>query len=83
MKQDIEPTIQDVLVAVNTFATTVDERLTNIETTMVTKDEFYRELDQIRGRLAQTVTKDYLDDKLADLRSEFVIRLRHRPKLAK
>jgi hypothetical protein len=78
MKKDTEPTIQDVLVAINAFSSHIDheldylkEKTTTIENQMVTKDEFYQELDQIRGRLTQTVTKDYLDDKLSDLRGEF------------
>ena len=80
MKQDAEPTILDVLVTMNAFSTHIDTELNTIKAdlqhvkaSMVTKDEFYRELDQIRGRLSQTITKDYLDDKLSDLRGEFFL----------
>lgn len=97
MPKDTEPTIQDVLVAMNEFSTHVEAEFDHIKSTMVTKDEFYSELDQIKEVMVTKdelkfelskiknvmVTKDYLDDKLADLRAEFIVGLRHRPKLAK
>lgn len=90
MSKDIEPTIQDVLSAINEFSTYVENNMvkktdfdqeiaslksdTNtIQTTMVTQNGLNQELDQIRGRLVQVVTKDYLDDKLADFRGEFIV----------
>ena len=50
------PTIQDVLNAINNFAGYVEERFTKIEETMV--------------------TKDYLDEKLADFRGDMVVLVR-------
>ncbi len=59
-----KPTIQDVLIAINQFSTDVDKRFANID----------HELFYIKGRLTQMVTKDYLDDKLSDLRGEFFLK---------
>ena len=55
-----EPKIQDVLEAIGTFANRVEERFEKLET-KVTKIE------------ATMVTKDYLDEKLADLRGDLVL----------
>lgn len=64
MTKDQKPTIQDVLIAINQFSTDVDKRFANID----------HELFYIKGRLTQMVTKDYLDDKLSDLRGEFFLK---------
>jgi hypothetical protein len=64
----IHSTNAEILEAIQSFATSVDGRfdrlegrVTKIEATMVTKDQ-----------IVNLVTKDYLDDKLADLHSDIV-----------
>jgi len=76
-----ESTINDVLEAVNTFSTKVDERFDKVD----------ERFDKVEGRLGSLegdvsslkgdvahiknvmVTKEYLDDKLADLRGDLVV----------
>jgi archaellum component FlaC len=69
-----EPTIGDVLSAINEFATSVENRFQGIEGKFESIDT---KLDGIDKRLnkveALMVTKDYLDDKLADLRGDLVV----------
>ena len=76
-----EPTITDVLDAVNEFATKTEERFGLMETrfdTMETRfDTMETRLDRIEATM---VTKDYLDDKLADLRGDIIMELRHEDK---
>lgn len=81
MTKDKKPTTQDILEAMNVFSTHMDEEFASVRSEMVTKDEFnYQierindELSGINGRLTQVVTKDYLDDKLSDLRGEFFLK---------
>jgi hypothetical protein len=64
----IHSTNAEILEAIQSFAISVDGRfdrlegrVTKIEATMVTKDQ-----------IVNLVTKDYLDDKLADLHSDIV-----------
>lgn len=61
--EDRDPTTRDVLVAINQFSADMDE-----------------ELHEIRGRLGKIentmVTKDYLDEKLSDLRGDLVVLVR-------
>ncbi|MFA6171670.1 MAG: hypothetical protein WCW77_00360 [Patescibacteria group bacterium] len=87
---DKEPTLYDVLDAINVFATKTDERLENIESTMVTKDFLEKRLtpieltmvtkDFLEKRLApieaNMVTRDYLDDKLGDLKGDLIVTMR-------
>lgn len=80
MNHDTEPTIQDVLIAINQFSADIDDRFVNIDTelmeiksTMVTKDYLHEELGKLKITM---VTKDYLDDKLSDLRGEFFLNQR-------
>ena len=64
------PTSQDILEAINVFSTHVDQRFDRLE----------GRVDGVEGRLNKIettmVTKDYLDDKLADLRGDLVVLLR-------
>ncbi len=76
MTQDTEPTIQDVLIAINQFSTDIDDRfvnidaeLTTIKSTMVTKDHFETELAIIKNVM---VTKDYLHEELGKLKVTMV-----------
>ncbi|MDO8583884.1 MAG: hypothetical protein Q7R83_01765 [bacterium] len=61
-----EPTIQDVLDVLHTFAEQVDGRFSNLEQDAgLLKSE-------VAGIKSTMVTKDYLDEKLGDLRGELV-----------
>lgn len=100
--QPDEPSIQDVLTAINAFSThveatmatkddlaAIDARLTRVEFTMATKAD----LAAIDARLAgvestmatkddlaklevKMVTKDYLDERLFDLKGDLVVMMR-------
>ncbi len=63
MKRKEEITHKDILGAVNKFATSVDKRFDGLES-RATKIE------------ATMVTKDYLDDKLGDVKGDLVILMR-------
>lgn len=92
MTYDTEPTIQDLLIAMNQFSTHVDTELMEIKSTMVTKDNLHDELNNIKAEMVTKdylheelnkmkvtmVTKDYLDDKLSDLRGEFFLNQKNR-----
>ena len=64
------PTIADVLEAVNEASTKTEKRFQGIDT----------RLDGIDGRLdkieSTMVTKDFLEDKLADLKGDIIVELR-------
>ena len=72
-----EPTIYDVLEAINAYATKVDSNFQTIEGDISTMKG---DISTMKGRLdsieANMVTKDYLDDKLADLRGDLVVMMR-------
>ena len=65
-----EPTLHDVLGAISTFSSSVDDRF----------DEVQSEISGIKGEItsirSQMVTKVYLDDKLSDLRGDLVVLVR-------
>lgn len=65
-----EPTNKEILEAINAFSGETDKRFDGID----------GRLDGIDGRLtkveATMVTKDYLDDKLSDLRGDLVVLMR-------
>jgi uncharacterized protein YydD (DUF2326 family) len=78
-----EPTNQDILDVLQSFAGSVDarfdqvdERFEQIESTMVTKDYVDKRFEQVDKRFAKIestmVTKEYLDDKISDLRGDLV-----------
>lgn len=62
-----EPTIGEVLEAVNTLSTHMDERLSRLE----------GDVTQVKATM---VTKNYLDDKLYDLRGDLVVLMRKEDK---
>jgi len=70
MSNGSEPTNQDILEAINSYATNTDRQLERIE----------GRLDGVESRLtrveSQMVTKEYLDDKLADLKGDILTILR-------
>lgn len=76
-----EPTIQDVLFAVNDYSTRIDKQLAEMKSditgvksdiTGIKSDITGMKLD-IVGIKSDMVTKSYLDDKLADLRGDLVV----------
>lgn len=86
-----EPTNYEILEAINSYATGTDRRLEKIEGRLDGIDGRLDGIDgriqKIEGRLdgieptlayvkSQMVTKEYLDDKLADLRGDIIVMLR-------
>lgn len=62
-----ETSKNEILEAINEFSTKVDERFDKV-------DERFDGLEGRVGRIESgMVTKDYLDEKLADLRGDFVV----------
>jgi len=65
-----EASKNEILEAINEFSDRVDEKFVKVD----------ERLDKIEGRVgkieAGMVTKDYLDDKLADLRGDLVVLMR-------
>lgn len=81
---DQEPTLQDVLDAVNESSTAIENRLQKIEgdisgvksdVTSLKSDvtSLKSDLTSIKSSM---VTKDYLDDKIADLKGDLVLLMR-------
>jgi len=58
-----QPSNQEILEAINTFSTSVDERFNKI-------DERFNKIENTM------VTKDYLNEKMADLRGDLVVLVR-------
>ena len=78
-----EPKIQEVLEAINNFASHVEIRFNKIEsqmTNMVTKDYLKDYLDE---RLSEMVTKDFLDERLANMRGDLIKVMRSQDKKVK
>ena len=61
-----QPTTRDVLNAVNSFATHTEQRFSGIE----------GRLGHIESQMGTMVTKDYLDEKLFDLRGDIITVIR-------
>jgi len=59
-------TINDVLEVVNTFADETHREFSNIK----------GEISEIKGKMTKVVTKDYLDEKMSDLRGDLVVMTR-------
>ncbi len=76
-KRSSKATIDDVLEAVNSGFTDMEQRFQKLEKKV---DVIDNRLDKVETRLtnveSQMVTKEYLDDKLADLRGDLVIMVR-------
>ncbi|MEK7619383.1 MAG: hypothetical protein AAB416_04100 [Patescibacteria group bacterium] len=73
-KTNGEPTISDVLEAINEFSTNVDKRfdtletrVTTIEETMVTKDDLKMEFGKLRSDMI-----DYIADQNMNLRGDII-----------
>jgi predicted nucleic acid-binding Zn-ribbon protein len=72
-----EPTNHEILEAINTFADNVETRFDSVDHRL---DSVEHRLDSVEHRLDSVeinmVTKEYLDDKLMDLKSDLVILMR-------
>ncbi|OGY44123.1 MAG: hypothetical protein A3B89_03185 [Candidatus Buchananbacteria bacterium RIFCSPHIGHO2_02_FULL_40_13] len=67
---DTEQKFSDVLSAVNNFSTHTDQQFNKMNQRF---DKVENRLDKVESTM---VTKDYLDDKLSDLRGDLVILMR-------
>jgi hypothetical protein len=65
-----EITTEEILNAVNDFSNQVEKRFDGVESRL---DGVESRIDKIEATM---VTKDYLDDKLADLRGDLVVLMR-------
>lgn len=74
---DLSTRFDDVLGAIGEFSTRMDRRFEGIETRL---DNVETKLSTVESRLtrveATMVTKDYLDDKLADTKGDLVVMMR-------
>jgi len=77
MKKDTQPTTQDVLEAIQDFSTHVDEQFDKVDKRFGQVDKRFSGIEQRLTKVEATmVTKEYLDDKLGDLRGDLVILMR-------
>lgn len=79
--QNGEPTNYDILEAINDFASATDRRFEKLEADVGTlkADVGTLKTDVVYIK-SQMVTKEYLDDKLADLRGDIIVMLRKEDK---
>ncbi len=70
---DKEPTSREILSAINAFSTNVNERFEKIDERFEKIDERF---EKAEGKMTTLVTKDYLDEKMADLRGDLVVLMR-------
>ncbi|TAL20320.1 hypothetical protein EPN90_01265 [Patescibacteria group bacterium] len=83
-----EPTLLDILEAIHDFATYVEKRFNGIDQRFVGIDQRFESIDKRFESIdrhfemieAQMVTKEYLSDKLSDLRGELVLLTRKEDK---
>ena len=79
--QDLYEGQQDILAALNAFATHVDDRFNQVDRRFGEVDKRFSGIDskfksidqQFTEIRATMVTKDYLDNKIADLRGDLVL----------
>lgn len=72
-----EPTNQDILSAINTFAQHTEERFTGVENRLIkVEDRLSGVENDVSSLKTNMVTKDYLDEKLGDLRGDLTILMR-------
>ncbi len=66
--------IKDIIDTVNAFATDTEIRLSRVESTLVNVDSRLTKIEFKVATVESTmVTKDYLDDKLANLRGDLIL----------
>ena len=72
-----EESKNEILEAINEFSSKVDERFDKVDERFDKVDERF---DKVEGEIssikASMVTKDYLDEKMADLRGDLVVLMR-------
>lgn len=72
-----EPTTTDILDAVQDFATSVDKQFDRVDRQFERVDKQLAEVKQdIKEIKAVMVTKDYLNEKLTDLRGDLTVLIR-------
>jgi len=77
MVRETETTNTDILKVINKFSTNVDKRFSDIDQRFDGVDNRLGIIEKEVGKIKATmVTKDYLDDKLADLRGDLVVLMR-------
>lgn len=76
----LEETAQDTLLAVHEFSKSVDERFEKLENDVNTvKDDVMTVKDEVHVVKSTMVTKNYLDEKLSDLRGDLSVFIRKEP----
>jgi hypothetical protein len=76
-QQDTQPTTQDILEAIQDFSTHVDGQFEKVDKRFGQADNRFDGIEQRLAKVEATmVTKDYLDDKLGDLRGDLTILMR-------
>ena len=74
---DKEPTTTDILEAINDFASVVETRFAKIDARFDKNDERFEKIETDLKIIKSTmVTKDYLDEKLGDLRGDLTVLIR-------
>ncbi|MDA0208157.1 MAG: hypothetical protein O3B64_01990 [bacterium] len=69
--------IQDVLEAISDFSQAADQRFGDLEAGLTKNDEDIESIGTLLNRIeSQMVTKDYLNEKHADLRGDLAVLLR-------
>lgn len=72
-----EPTTIDILEAIHSFSSEVDQKFANINQRFERIDQRFERIENdLRVIKSTMVTKDYLDDKLADLRGDLNVLIR-------
>ena len=72
-----EPTNSEILEAICTFSNSVDSRFDGVDSRFDGVDSRFDKVERRLDRLeSQMVTKEYLDDKMADLRGDLVTMIR-------
>ncbi len=76
-KNNQQTTLDDVLLAVNDLAQKTEEKFEKIDSRFEKIDSRFEKIDKQLIEIKSTmVTKDYLDDKLADLKGDMVVLMR-------
>lgn len=86
---NVEPTLSDVMEVIQDFASSVDTRFSQVDAQFaelradvaVLKTDVAELKTDMSGVKSRMVTKDYLDDKLGDLYSDLVIKMRKEDEL--
>jgi len=72
-----EPTNTEILQAINDFATATEQRFQGMDDRFQEMDDRFQGIEKDMVVIKATmVTRDYLDDKLADLKGDLVVLMR-------